>query len=171
MKNVDLGPVRFLMTDQHLPETLGKVILYRASWFIAGFWRTIRHWLDPTVAYKINFAANISELDQHISRDRIPREFGGDEDYTWEYLESKAGENASMEQGEERDKIAAARADLIKSFESETASWLHPSSDGKNRDAVAEQLRRNYWELDPYIRARSVYDRLGMIQPGGEVNF
>ena len=29
------------------------------------------------------------------------------------------------------------------------------------RDEVAEKLRSNYWQLDPYIRARSVYDKTG----------
>jgi len=31
----------------------------------------------------------------------------------------------------------------------------------KTRDEVATELKANYWKLDPYIRARSVYDRNG----------
>nr|POF26042.1 cral-trio domain-containing protein c3h8.02 [Quercus suber] len=167
---MDFGPVRFIMTDQHFPETLGKVVLYKAPWFMAGIWRTLRTWLDPEMAYKVNFATDVEELAQHIARDQIPRELGGEEDYTWTYIEGKEGENARMELKEERDRIVAARTDLIRSFEKETASWLHSDDDdGQRRNTIAEQLRRNYWELDPYVRARSVYDRLGMIQPSEEV--
>jgi len=32
-------------------------------------------------------------------------------------------------------------------------------------------LREDYWHLDPYIRARSYYDRVGMINPGGKLQF
>lgn len=168
MKNMDLAPIRFIMTDQHFPETLGKVILYRAPWMMAGIWRTLRNWLDPDVAYKVNFASNIDELEQHISRDQILKELGGDNEYTWAYIEPAVGENALMESVEERDRISAVREELIRSFERETASWVHLNN-GKTRDGIAVRLKQNYWELDPYIRARSVYDRLGMIQPGGEV--
>lgn len=35
------------------------------------------------------------------------------------------------------------------------------------RQRIAGDLSRNYWRLDPYVRARGLYDRLGMLGPGG----
>jgi len=39
----------------------------------------------------------------------------------------------------------------------------------KRRDELAEKLRKNYWQLDPYVRARSVYDRTGELKTGSTV--
>ena len=39
------------------------------------------------------------------------------------------------------------------------------------RNELAIQLRDDYWRLDPYIRARSYYDRCGLINPGGKLQF
>jgi hypothetical protein len=36
---------------------------------------------------------------------------------------------------------------------------------------LIEKLREQYWVLDPYIRARSLYDRLNIIQGGGKIEF
>jgi hypothetical protein len=40
-----------------------------------------------------------------------------------------------------------------------------------NRESIAAQLRNDYWVLDPYLRARSFYDRVGIIKPGGAVDY
>ena len=36
---------------------------------------------------------------------------------------------------------------------------------------MAGDLRDSYWQMDPYLRARCLYDRMGVIQPGGKINF
>ena len=33
------------------------------------------------------------------------------------------------------------------------------------------KLRDNYWTLDPYVRARTILDRTGVIKGHGEVDF
>ena len=50
--------------------------------------------------------------------------------------------------------------------------WLHGQEGKKSeRDEIAAKLRKNYWQLDPYIRARAFYDRTGMIKPGGSIEY
>jgi len=57
----------------------------------------------------------------------------------------------------------------------------------KKRNELAIKLRDDYWNLDPYLRARSFYDRVGLstflllphipaanrssVQPGGKLQF
>ena len=41
----------------------------------------------------------------------------------------------------------------------------------KKRAELAEQLRQNYWKLDPHFRSRTFYDRTGILSTSGEVNF
>jgi hypothetical protein len=37
------------------------------------------------------------------------------------------------------------------------------------RDTIIEDFRLNYWQLDPYLRARAIIDRAGMLEPRGKV--
>lgn len=39
------------------------------------------------------------------------------------------------------------------------------------RMAIADRLAANYWLLDPHVRARNIYDRLGILSPTGEIDF
>jgi hypothetical protein len=65
----------------------------------------------------------------------------------------------------------------VKSYESQILNWIHnPEAETiearrKERDTLAEQLRSNYWKLDPYVRARTLYDRIGLIEESGKLNF
>jgi hypothetical protein len=138
----------------------------------------IKGWLDPVVANKVNFTNNAKEMEEFIPRHHILKELDGDEDWEYKYLEPVAGENDKMKDVETRDRMLAARAELAKEFERATMQWIHgPDGDEsqitcKNtRNALAARLREDYWNLDPYVRARSVYDRTGVLQPGGELNF
>ncbi|KAL9092369.1 MAG: hypothetical protein Q9159_000877 [Coniocarpon cinnabarinum] len=38
------------------------------------------------------------------------------------------------------------------------------------RRELIEALKSNYWDMDPFVRARTLYDRTGVIGPKGQVN-
>ncbi|KAI5302246.1 hypothetical protein KEM55_001231, partial [Ascosphaera atra] len=67
------------------------------------------------------------------------------------------------------------RQQLCETFEQRTVDWIEAAKKDKDkakeinkeRDVLAQQIMRSYWDLDPYIRARSVYDRLGLINRKG----
>ena len=63
----------------------------------------------------------------------------------------------------------------MQEFQKRTFDWIHSTSNAqelkKERDTLAEKLHQNYWALDPYIRARTLYDRQGVIQEGGKIDF
>lgn len=71
-----------------------------------------------------------------------------------------------------RDKLLQERAAVVTEYEDATKEWIAGAEAGEKRRAdLTEKLRKGYWVLDPYVRARSVYDRTGLIREGGEVCF
>jgi len=115
-------------------------------------------------------------MAEYVDLDRLPKEVDGKEDWEYRYFEPIEGENTRMADAVSRDRLLKARWRLIEQYEQATLNWVQ-SDDAEaaanykaTRAATAEKLRVNYWELDPYLRARSLYDRLGMIRPGGVVD-
>ncbi|KAL1303103.1 hypothetical protein AAFC00_006544 [Neodothiora populina] len=175
MANMDYAPVKFMIKcfEANYPESLGSVVVYKAPWVFNQIWRIIKGWLDPVVASKIHFAKNIDELQTYIPRDRIMKELDGDEAFEYKYIEPVAGENKVMEQGaSQRATIEAERKSLVDAYERDTISWASDSGrGGSERSAVKDKLQENYWTLDPYLRARSHYDREGLLGEGGKLDF
>lgn len=66
-----------------------------------------------------------------------------------------------------RDNLVAAREQLYHDYEETTARWIKSPEEAAikaERDSIAAKLRADYWNLDGYVRARSMYDRTGWIQ-------
>lgn len=129
------------------------------------------------VAAKVHFTKNVDELSEFISRDHIPAELGGDDPWTYRYEEPIEGENERMNDASTRQQLQTERAAVVREFEDVTCEWIRGgggagAEEGKNRrDELAKKLREGYWKLDPYVRARSVYDRIGLIGEGGKIQF
>ena len=139
-----------------------------------GIWKIIKGWLDPVVAAKVNFTNNPKELQEFMDLSKVPKELDGEEDWEYKYVEPVPGENDKLKDTATRDKLLATREELVKEYEESTAEWIHnPEAFGVNekRNAAAAKLRKSYFDLDPYVRARSYYDRIGMIGQGGQVDF
>lgn len=142
-----------------------------------GIWKIIKGWLDPVVASKVNFTNSVTDMEDFIARNHIIKELGGDDDWAYQYLEPVAGENSRMTDTETREKLLAERQKLVDKYEQATLDWIENTnastvSDVKNkRNLLANELRDDYWRLDPYLRARTVYDRMGMLQEGGKLQF
>lgn len=69
-----------------------------------------------------------------------------------------------------RQQLVDERARIVKEYEKITQEWIGDSQNRarlqERRNDLAERLRSGYWQLDPYVRARSLYDRVGLIQGG-----
>ncbi|CCC12175.1 hypothetical protein SMACR_05913 [Sordaria macrospora] len=178
MANMDYTPVKFMVKcfEANYPECLGAVLVHKAPWIFQGIWRVIRGWLDPVVANKVHFTNNISEMSEFISPDKVPKDLDGQEDWDYKYVEPVPGENDKMKDTETLNRLQAARAELVKEYEEATLRWIQAGNGNsspelkKKRDEIAEKLRVDYWQLDPYIRARSFYDRIGVLLPGGKLD-
>lgn len=136
--------------------------------------------MDPVVAGKVHFTKDVNELENFVPRDQIMKELEGDENWEYKYTEFKAGENKAMDDTAKRDELIGQRQETARELERATVEWITAcDQDDKNAISVAkqkradliEQLGRQYWELDPYVRARSLYDRNSVIQPGGKIEF
>ncbi|OAR05976.1 hypothetical protein LLEC1_01308, partial [Akanthomyces lecanii] len=179
LSNMDYAPVKFMIKcfEANYPESLGAVLIQNAPWLFQGIWRVIKPWLDPVVAAKVHFTNGRIGLEEFIAPSQIPKELGGEEDWKYKYIEPAENENAAMQDIATRDKILGERSALVKEFEEATKSWLREGDKEsgqearQSRDSIATQLKDNYWKLDPYIRARSLYDRQGVIGTNGAINF
>ncbi|SPO05079.1 related to phosphatidylinositol transfer protein [Cephalotrichum gorgonifer] len=179
LSNMDYTPVKFMIKcfEANYPESLGTVLVYKAPWVFQGIWKIIRGWLDPVVASKVQFLNNAKEMAAFVDLTGLPKEVDGLEEWNYHYDEPVEGENAKMADTATRDRISDARQQLIAEYEQETLRWIKRGSGDtaaackESRTAIAAKLRENYWELDPYIRARSLWDRTGMIKPGGVLDF
>ena len=139
----------------------------------SGIWKIIKGWLDPVVAGKVHFTNNVEELEEFIDKSHIIKELGGDDPWAYEYVEPNVKENEQMSNDAPKTKLLEEREEIVKQYESATHEWIRTSQDAtrQKKNELAEKLRTGYWQLDPYIRARSMYDRTGIIQNGGKVDF
>ena len=193
----DYAPVKFMIKcfEANYPESLGVVLVHKSPWVfqgkpqalvssdiillnmtIIGIWTIIKGWLDPVVASKVHFTKNTDELSQFISLSHIPTELGGEDPWTFSYPEPRPGENDKMKDDATRQRLLKERATVVKEFEDATQKWIQgaPQADAalkQRRNSIAEQLQKGYWQLDPYLRARTWYDRTGMIKPGGAIDY
>lgn len=141
---------------------------------IQGFWKIIHGILDPVVASKVHFISGAKELEKLIPREHIIKELGGQEDWEYKYVEPIPGENDRLKDTETREKLLKERTELGDELYKTTAEWISGcKSDAllSRRKEIVEKLRDNYWQGDPYIRARSLMDRTGVIKEGGKIDF
>lgn len=89
------------------------------------------------------------------------------------------GENERMHAGEEKKaEVQGERHELIEQFEKLSIEWakLEPGSAEATRKyadrrKLAEKLGQSYWTLEPYVRARTYYHRVGVIDASGKVDY
>lgn len=180
LANMDYAPVKFMIKcfEANYPESLGAIFIHKAPWIFSSIWNVIKGWLDPVVASKVNFTKDTAELSQFISMDNLHHSLGGNLKYEWKYTPPVEGENDKMLDTAAKDRLEKARKQTVLAFEEATIEWVIKSlllargdnpqvtqdavDDAMNhRHRLAKDLRSHYWALDPYIRARSFYDRLG----------
>lgn len=139
-----------------------------------GLWKLIHGIMDPVVAAKVHFLSGAKGLEQMVPQDRIIKELGGDEDWEYQYIQPQPHENNKLNDVETRNRILADRKRLGDELFSISAAMVADSeaeTSKSRRDEVIEKLRDNYWTLDPYVRARGLLDRTGVIKGNGEIDF
>jgi hypothetical protein len=138
----------------------------------------IKRWLDPDVACKIHFTNGTKDLKRFISAENLQKCYGGEDDWEYKYIGPELGESRPLLSEEKRAKIQNERNELVQQFEQMTIDWTcadEESAEGKEkneeRHKLVNGLRDNYWKLDPFIRAKTYYHRVGVIGATGEVDF
>lgn len=143
-----------------------------------GIWSVIKPWLDPVIASKIVFTSGKSGLTKYIAPENLQKSYGGKDTWEYKYIEPVPGENDRLGDEDKRAIIQTERSNIVTEFEQATVSWTRLTKDSaeakeknEERAEIAELLRQNYWKLDPYVRARTLYHRAGVICAGGVVDF
>lgn len=179
MANMDYTPVKFMIKvfEANYPESLGAVLVHKAPWIFQGIWKIIRGWLDPVVAGKVHFTNGVDDLEKFIPKSQIIKELDGDEDWEYHYAEPVPGENDAMKEEESRKALEASRNEVVQEYQTKTFEWIAKGTGPEaekvkeERHALAKKLNENYWKIDKHIRARTYYDRTGMLSPDGQINF
>ncbi|KAL4995900.1 CRAL-TRIO domain-containing protein [Aspergillus recurvatus] len=182
LSNMEYPPVKFIIEcfQDNYPECLGNLLIHNAPWIFSGIWKIIKGWMDPVIVSKVHFTNGAKDLGKFIDMDKIPKELGGNEDWAYEYAEPAEGENALMEDTAARDALQAERIKIGEDLLRESSRWIkaggeHDTEQVKEiqskRDDLIEQLRLNYWKMDPYTRGRNTLDRTNVIQAGGKIDF
>lgn len=136
--------------------------------------------MDPVIVSKVHFTYSAKDLSKFIDMDKLPKEMGGTEDWTYKYVEPAEGENALMEDTATRDTLQAERLKIGEELLQSTSQWIKAGGEKnkeeekalqKQREEQIERLRANYWKIDPYTRGRNTLDRTNVIQSGGKVDF
>lgn len=169
--NMDYAAVKFILHcfEAFYPESLGFILIHKAPWIFGTVWNVIKGWIDPVVAAKISFTKSEKDLLDAIEGKYVPKDLGGTREYEYKYIPVQEGENAAMEDTATRDKLVAERVQLLEDLGDLTAKWVQTSyADGKEVDVQRQQIinriSQQYWVLDPYVRARTIYDRDGTLE-------
>jgi len=82
MRNIDMKALQFLVytLQNHYPESLGKILVYNASWFVHGIWKVVRPWLDAVTAAKV-FFVDKRNLRDYITEQNLTVDYGGRSPY------------------------------------------------------------------------------------------
>ncbi|KAI0178273.1 phosphatidylinositol transfer protein CSR1 [Pestalotiopsis sp. NC0098] len=179
MANMDYTPVKFMIQcfEANYPESLGVVLVHKAPWVFQGFWKIIKGWLDPVVASKIHFTNNLKDMSEFVTASRVPKELDGEDSWEYQYVEPTIGENAKLKDTATRDRLLEERDVLYDEYEQATLHWLREKDAAKRtavqaeRSEIARKLKEGYWTLDPFVRSRSLYDRVGILNEGGRLDY
>ncbi|KAK4054516.1 hypothetical protein OIV83_001010 [Microbotryomycetes sp. JL201] len=161
--------------EAYYPESLNVMIVHNAPWVFQGIWKILAPMLDPVVRNKIQMTKNTDDLCEFIPKKHLVKQLGGTSDWTWKYPEIVPGENAKQKDDEERKRLQQERNDLIADYIEVTREWMKSDEAApeivKKRKMIVHKMQAQYWELDPYIRGRGCYHRLGNIVGNGLVSF
>lgn len=173
-----LLPIKFLIeiSQYYYPGSVGLVLIHRAPLGFEQIWKLMKPLLTPKVAALVRFTRTVDDLARFIPRGNINKDFGGDDDWSYTYTPPQSGENESLSDRMTRKQLYCERAQLADIFKDLTRRWIRAANELKHkgeiediatlkalRDSCADEIRANYWRLDPFIRARSLYDRWGVI--------
>ncbi|KAI3618547.1 hypothetical protein CBS9595_002910 [Malassezia furfur] len=177
LKNMDWQCVLFILKclEAYYPESLQRVYVHGAPWIFKGIWTVLQPLIDPDVQAKIKFSTKAKELEEYIPASRLRTGMGGTLDWDWEYTEPIPGENDILNDTETRDAIQREWDALIEQFEQVTREWIATDDDrtelAYRREVLSQQLRLKYFQLRPYLRAVSIYQRAKVLRNDGLVTW
>lgn len=175
LKNMDFEFLKFFLycLEQHYPETLGVLLIYKAPWVFFTIWHLITPLLDPVVASKIHFIRNLDELKEKVPEDAIPGILMGDEEKLAKSMMLPDEPLQPGKMGVPQTEPYREYEAMIEQYEAATAKWLSLEEEVEtavsDRRALACQLRHARFRAEPDIRGPTTYSAqdVGRITPEG----
>ena len=177
LKNMDWQCVLFILKclEAYYPESLQCIYVHGAPWIFKGIWTVLQPLIDPDVQAKIKFSTKAKELEEYIPASRLRTGMGGTLDWDWEYIEPIPGENDILKDTETRDAIQREWDELVDQFEQVSREWIAADGDRSQLDyrrtVLTQQLRLKYFQLRPYVRAVSIYQRAKVLRNDGLITW
>ncbi|KAG0244371.1 hypothetical protein BGX31_009309 [Mortierella sp. GBA43] len=176
MSNMDWPTTKFFIhaSEACYPELLGVCVIHKAPWIFGAIWKVISRMLDPAIRAKVKFTHHRKELEEFVAADQLMKSkgFEGGDDRPYQYVEPVPDEDRLMvEDSEAKHRALARRREMEMTFERLTEIWQGQkqlSSSAaviQERHQVGLKLAETWWAAEPYSRARTVYHRIGAIQP------
>ncbi|CAD6887124.1 unnamed protein product [Tilletia laevis] len=177
LRNMDWQCVLFLVKclEAYFPESLQRIYIHAAPWIFKGIWQILQPMLDPVVRDKIKFSSKASELVDYVPYSKLRKAMGGTMQWEWNYIEPTAAENELMKDTATATAVRKEHHDLSQKFEEVTRAWSNTKDDSDaaakdlnyRRLVLGKQLRLKQFQMNPYIRARSIYHRDGSLKEDG----
>ncbi|KAH8688789.1 hypothetical protein BGW36DRAFT_309706 [Talaromyces proteolyticus] len=182
MSNMDYTPIKFIIKclENFYPESLALILIHNAPWFFSGLWKIIKSWMNDSLVSKVHFTKTVEDLERFIPRENIPADLGGLDAYHYRYIEPDTTDKVESlpldTYSPTREFLLNQRQRIASDLLDTTRLWLQTSAmrdrigtaiQQDRRAELIEDLRMNYWRVDPFIRARSQLDREGVIVGDG----
>ncbi|KAJ1965865.1 hypothetical protein H4R35_007028 [Dimargaris xerosporica] len=186
MANMDFAFIKLLIRylEAYYPESLGTLLIYNAPWIFGSIWRMISPLLDPVVASKINFIRSQEDFAEFIDAANMVDWLGGESQFQYEYIAPHADENAHMLDTAKRTQAADQYSLSMANVGNTTLKWLAVHKEledatseteaaklkaeaqvaDQERQAAQDEHKAAVRALDPFVRARTFYHRVGVVQ-------
>lgn len=180
LKNMDWQCVLFLVKclEAYYPESLQRIYVHGAPWIFKGIWQVLQPMLDPVVRDKIKFSSKAPELIDYIPPEKLRTGMGGTMEWDWDYIEPDPKENDDQKDTEKVKAMWDQFMGLAQEYEDLTQDWIdagdHDDDDPDlthQREVCAKKLRLCALQMTPFIRARNVYQRAGILTDDGSVHW
>lgn len=144
--------------------------MYYSIIIILGSWALVKPLIDPVVSEKIFFVAQ-KDILVHIDEDQLIKRLGGSHPYEYEYIQPSKQENGCKE-GDNIKELESEYFKLASEFVSKTSDWVKSDDiiSGERND-LSKQMNSIFKELMPYIKARTFYHRIGVVDEEGHVDW
>ncbi|RIA92224.1 CRAL-TRIO domain-containing protein [Glomus cerebriforme] len=168
LANMDLQYVKFMIQcfEAYYPESLGTLLIHKAPWVFAQVWKIIAPLLDPVVASKIHFTKTEQDLKNFIPQERLIEDLGGKDKWKYKYIPPTVDENYKMNDEITKKELIETRTKFEHEFENIIKKWIEDPDNEKiinERKQLKVELRKAQLDLDPYIRSKTYYHRIGII--------
>jgi len=177
LKNMDWNCILFIVKclEAFYPESLGILYIHNAPWIFSGIWKILGPLLDPVVRSKVAFTKNAKDVADRVPAERLIADLGGEVVTGFQFKEPEDGENDMLNDEAGKKKAEDNYQSLVDEYEDATRKWTKSKGNNdeiiKKREILVKKLRIAQFELEPYIRGRTVYHRNGTIDGQGKVTW